>query len=258
VGRLSPSASSRAGKRKGLKRIGSYVYAAIVTLAAYLVRGASGFGSALLATPLLAMIFPLSTVVPALLLLDTLGAFVQGWRHRKHAVWAEFTRLLAFSLIGLALGVFLLSNLQGVLLRRALGVFIAAYAVLALLDLSPRRGGPGMAAPLSLLGGLVDGVFGIGGPFYVIYLRLRRIDKTAFIATISALFAVLDILRIGGYSLMGLYGKPPLLLALTLLPAALLGLLAGHRVHLRLPPQAFGKLVNLLLLASGVALLWRA
>jgi uncharacterized membrane protein YfcA len=204
------------------------------------------------------MTFPLPMVVPALLLLDTVGAIVQGWQHRKHVAWTEFTRLLAASLIGLALGILLLSSLQGGFLKRALGIFVSGYALYALLDFAPRHDGKRIAFPLSLAGGLVDGVFGIGGPFYVIYLRLRRLDKGAFVATISALFAVLDVLRIGGYGLAGLYGEPPVLLALTLLPAALLGLFVGHRVHLRLPPRAFNALVNMLLLASGLALLWGA
>jgi uncharacterized protein len=46
------------------------VYVALILTIAYLIRGISGFGSGLIAVPLLAPMFPLTLVVPAILLLD--------------------------------------------------------------------------------------------------------------------------------------------------------------------------------------------
>jgi len=46
------------------------LYAAAVLLAAYFIRGIAGFGSGLVAVPLLALTFPLRQVVPLMLILD--------------------------------------------------------------------------------------------------------------------------------------------------------------------------------------------
>jgi uncharacterized protein len=233
-------------------------FAAAVACFAYLVRGISGFGSAVIATPLLALVYPLPTVVPAILLLDTLGACMQAWQHRKHVVKAEFAQLLIYSLVGLAPGVWLLSRLDWQVLGLALGLFIIAFAIYQLLPLPSVSSARNLAPPLGFLGGLVDGAFGIGGPLYVLHLRLKRLDKTAFVATLAVLFAVLDVLRIGGYSMAGLYGERQIILAAVMLPLSVVGLFLGHRIHVRVHPASFNRLVSLVLLGSGIALLTRA
>ena len=57
------------------------VYAAAVLLVAYFVRGISGFGSGLIAVPLLALRFPLPQVVPFMLVADFAASALVGGLH---------------------------------------------------------------------------------------------------------------------------------------------------------------------------------
>jgi hypothetical protein len=53
-----------------------FALAAAVIFLAYLVRGISGFGSALVAVPLLVHFLPLTFVVPWMVMMDTLAALL--------------------------------------------------------------------------------------------------------------------------------------------------------------------------------------
>ena len=56
---------------------------AAILLAAYFIRGITGFGSGLISVPLLALFLPLQFVVPLILLLDFTASIVIGGLHFK-------------------------------------------------------------------------------------------------------------------------------------------------------------------------------
>ena len=67
--------------------------------------------------------------------------------------------------------------------------FVITYAIYQLLPL-PALGGSRLLAILcGCLGGLVGTLFGTGGPFYVMYLKLRDLDKSVFRATFATNFS---------------------------------------------------------------------
>jgi uncharacterized protein len=105
--------------------------------------------------------------------------------------------------------------------------------------------------------GRVGTLFGTGGPFYVIYLRLRDLDKSAFRATFATNFLIDGGIRLIAYTVMGLYGQTTLLAVALALPVAAVALLAGGRIQTGLSQPTFMRLISVLLLASGVALILR-
>lgn len=231
--------------------------AALIALAAYFVRGIAGFGSALVASPLLAQLLPLPVVVPLVVILDNSGSILQAWRHRRLIVWADLWPLLPFSFIGIALALQLHAWISGDALKIFLGAFVALFGLYQFFPQPHWRPARRWAAPAGLLGGFVGGLFGTGGPFYVMYLRLRQLEKTVFLGTIAMLWVVDGGLRIAGFALGGYYGEQHLWLLAAMAPAAWLGLQAGQRVHFRLSAAAFGRIIGLLLMASGTFLVWR-
>jgi hypothetical protein len=232
-------------------------YAALVVLLAYVVRGIAGFGSGLIAVPLLAVMAPVQMVVPVVVSLDYVGSGVQSVRNLGRVVWREQLTLLPFSLIGIALGLVVLRGVSTTVLSRALGGFVIVYAVYQLLPLPPLRGSRVAAIACGLLGGLVGTLFGTGGPFYAIYFNLRGLDKTEFRATFATNFLIDGGVRLVGYAIAGLYGWSTLEWTTIALPIMAVGLYVGGRIHLGLSQRAFVRLVSLILVASGAALLLR-
>ncbi len=106
-----------------------------------------------------------------------------------------------------------------------------------------------------LLGGLMGTLFGTGGPFYVIYLNLRDLDKSIFRATFAANFLIDGGIRLTAYALMGLWSQQLATSVVAALPIIGAGLYLGGRIHTGLSRMAFVRFISLLLLGSGVTLL---
>ena len=231
--------------------------AAFVIFLAYVVRGIAGFGSGLIAVPVLSVTAPVTAVVPVVVSLDYIGSGIQSVRNLGRVVWSEQLTLLPFSLIGIGVGLVVLRGVSTTVLSRALGSFVIVYAVYQLLPLPPMRGSRVAAIAFGLLGGLVGTLFGTGGPFYAIYFNLRGLDKSAFRATFATNFLIDGGVRLVGYTVAGLLGWTTLAAVGVALPFMALGLYAGSRIHLGLSQRAFVRLVSLILVAGGVALLIR-
>lgn len=230
--------------------------AALIITVAYVVRGIAGFGSGLISIPLLALLLPLSVVVPMIGLLDYIAATAHGAKHRKDAQWRDIIPLLPFTLMGVLAALYLFKTVDAHLLRKALGGFVVLYGVYSLLALSPHtRASRLWAAPAGGLGGLVGTLFGTGGPFYVIYLKLRGLDKAQFRATIATIFLLDGGSRITGYFVSGFYHLDTMLLVAAALPIMAIALYAGGHIHTNLSQRTFERAISVLLLASGLALL---
>lgn len=225
---------------------------------AYIVFGIAGFGTALVAGPILIVFMPLSKIIPLLVLLDFVAAFGNLLQSRRDVARPELLRLLPCMAIGCTLGVIFLLNLHSDLLLLLMGLFISAYAIYSLaVKAKPRQLAVGWAIPMGTVGGLFGALFGSGGFLYAIYLN-SRLPKEAARATQSALISCSTVVRLSLFLIAGVYAELSLLmLAVCLLPAMALGLWVSRRLTLRMSREAFVRLVTWLVLASGIALIAR-
>ncbi|NWC09735.1 sulfite exporter TauE/SafE family protein [Pseudomonas agarici] len=225
---------------------------------AYIVFGVAGFGTALVAGPILILFMPLSKIVPLLVLLDFVAAFGNLLPSRQDVVKPELLRLLPCMAVGCILGAIFLLNLKSDILLLLMGLFISTYAIYSLLvKVRPRQLAAGWAVPMGTVGGMFGALFGSGGFLYAIYLN-SRLPKEAARATQSALISCSTVVRLSLFVIAGVYAELPLLLlAVCLLPAMAVGLWIGRRLTRRLSREAFVRLVTWLVLASGIALISR-
>lgn len=241
--------------------IADLAYAIAVLLLAYFVRGISGFGSGLIAVPLLALKFPLPQVVPFVLLTDFSASAMIGGIHFQHVAKREIKRLLPASLVGVTLGTTLLVSLPATALLFTLAAFILVFALRFML----LRPGPFVpvstlwAYPAAVTGGAVGGMFGTGGPPYVIYLSHRIQDKGRLRATLSGLFVMDGLIRIVTFLLAGLLLDWQIWLhALAAMPIVVVALYTGSHIHTRLSNVQMQRMVGWLLLGSAASVLVKA
>ncbi len=227
--------------------------------AAYVVFGLAGFGTALVAGPVLNHFMPLSRVIPLLVLLDFVAAFGNWLPARTAVVRGELLRLLPCMAVGCTLGVLFLLQLKSDLLLLLMGLFVTGYALYSLLvKVRPARLSAAWALPMGTIGGLFGALFGSGGFLYALYLNARLDGKEQARATQGVLISCSTLVRLGLFLLAGVYGDADLLLlAVCLSPVMLAGLWLGRRLATRLSREAFVRLVTWLVLASGLALIGR-
>jgi uncharacterized membrane protein YfcA len=230
----------------------------LVVFAAYVLRGATGFGAGVVAIPLMALAMPLTVVIPVITTLGIVASLGQSVQEIRHVDWRALRGLALPSAIGVTLGLWLFASLDQRLLLRAFAAFIIVYG---LWSLAPRRPRPrlpqaALAAAAGGSGGLVATLFGgMAGPFYAIYLKALALDKRRFRASISSVLLCLGLARAGGYGSLGFYDRRALALMVLLAPVMVVAMLAGDRWHARLDQARFERVVAILLAASGVALL---
>ena len=225
---------------------------------AYIIFSLVGFGSALIASGPLAGIMPVAQVVPLLALLDCFSSVARGWQTRHLIAAHELKRLVPGMLIGQLLGVLFLSRLPAAMMAILLGCFISYYGARGLVEWRPSVV-PVSAGAVSygLTGGVLGGLFGSGGFVYASYLECRLEDRHAFRATQAVLIALSTAWRVSLCIATGLIDRRLLTTALVLLPVVLIGGRLGKRIDLHLSREQIYRLLNILLVISGIALIIR-
>jgi len=227
-----------------------------ILMSAYFIRGITGFGSALISVPLLALSQPLQFAVPLVLALDFTASLVLGGTNTKKAHWAEIKLLLPFGMIGACVGAYALVTLPTTPVLLTLGAFTMFFGFRNIFGLQPVGRLPRLwAVPAGLAGGVSGALFGAGSPPYIMYLTRRLLDKGAVRATFSWLIAIDGGFRLGLFLFAGLLFDSKLQIAygLGLIPMAV-GLYTGNKVHLDITSEGMLRVVGALLVLSGAML----
>ena len=238
---------------------GDWAGMAAAVLAAYTIFGMTGFGSAVIAVPILVHFVPLTFAVPLVLLLDLVATLTVGALNWRLVDRAELLRLLPFMLVGIAAGVMVLVSVEPRWLLLALGIFVLANAMWNLVRTVPAgRVSALWSLPAGVAGGVFSALFGTGGPIYTTYL-VRRVEVASFRATISCIILMSALVRLVTFGSTGLIQQPGLLPHwLWLLPVCALGVFAGSRLHARLAPAHVRRALFALLAVSGAGVIVRA
>jgi uncharacterized membrane protein YfcA len=235
-----------------------------LAIPAFLITGISkgGFGSGLgsIAVPMLALVIPVpqaaAIMLPLLLTMDLFGL----WGYRNKWDRTNMRIMLPGAAVGLVLGYLSFRYLDEHWIRLLVGVIAIGFV----LNVWLRPGVAGRAARpswgkgsfWSAVSGLVSFVANAGGPPISVYLLPQRMDKTLFVGTTVLYFAALNYAKIVPYWWLGQFSNENLLTSLVLLPLAPLGMWLGMWLHGRVNDVAFYRWVNVLLLISGIKLVW--
>jgi uncharacterized membrane protein YfcA len=220
------------------------------------LRSAVGFGDALVAMPLLAVLIGVHTAAPLVALVAAtlaLCMLAAGWRSvRLAAAW----QLIVGALAGIPLGLWLLQGAHDRILKGVLALVLVLYSGWALLRprLPVLRSEAG-AFWFGMAGGILGGAYNTNGPAVVIYSALRRWPPEVFRATLQSYFFPTGLLILAGHGVTGLWTTRVLSSYLLALPIVLAAVWLGHVAHRRIPAGRFDRAVYALLLLLGGMLL---
>lgn len=229
----------------------------LIVFGAFVVFGITGFGSTILAVPLIAHLLPIKFAIPMFVLLDFAGALAQGLRFRDTIAKAELAWLLPPMVVGVVLGVFIFVRLPAAWLALAMGLFVLAYGLHLLRGREPRlRLARGWSVPIALVGGAIAALFGAAGPIFVIYLNARGLTAAELRSTMAVIFVASTSARIALFAVTGVFAQDWLLAAAAVLALPMLaGLWLGHRLHVSLPRSRLLQVMGAILALSGGSLL---
>lgn len=225
---------------------------------ATLVRSTFGFGEALIAVPLLALLLPVRVAAPlAVLLSISIAAIVvvQDWRHVH---FRSAAALLGATVFGIPAGLWLLTHAPEPAIKAALGLLLVLFAGYSLLSSSAPHLRQDSRIGLLLAGfcaGVFGGAYGMNGPPLVVYGTMRRWTPQHFRATLHAYFLPASILGMIGFWSAGLWTGTVTHDYLYALPAMLPAVFLGRALNRRMGGAAFVKYVYGGLILIGATLL---
>jgi uncharacterized membrane protein YfcA len=234
-----------------------WIAAPLAIVFAYTIFGISGFGSTIIAVPILAHWLPVTFLVPLMVLLDMSAAILIGTKNREHVSKEEIKRLVPVMFVGFVLGVTLLVKVDPDSLRVALGVFAVAVGLHGIVNpVLHSTISKWWSIPAGLFGGSIATIFGAGGPIYATYLGGRLHDKNQIRSTVSTLISISAFSRAVLYAIGGLLLHWTIFAGMALLaPFVWLGLKGGSRIHTGLTQTQMRRVVGVLLVCTGASLL---
>ncbi len=235
---------------------GTAIEIPVVLFLAAFARSALGFGEALIAVPILALVIPVQVAAPiAVLSSITVAATIllRDWRH-VHVESAGW--LIASTLVGTPFGLILLTRVPSAAAKACLGLALLGFGSYALLHRRPvSLANDRLAWLFGFAAGVLGGAFGMNGPPVVIYGSLRGWSPQRFRATLQGYFLPASAMAMAGYWTAGLWTSEVTRYYLYALPGVLVAVFLGRTMHSRMDTRSFGRVVNLGLLAIAGLLL---
>lgn len=230
------------------------IYAAIVATAiAGLMRGYSGFGTAVLLAPTYSLFWGPRVGVPVMLLMELLVSMqlvpkVLGEANRK-----VILPIGAAACLATPLGAFVLITADQDALRRFIGGFVLVFGLLLM---SGWRYHGSRPLPVNLLvgtvAGLLKGATGMSGPPVILYLLAGPEAVKQHRANLILFFGSIAVISVIPPALGGLIGWPVLAKMLVLLPVLMLCVPIGARLFLVLPERWYRRAALGLLVSTGL------
>jgi uncharacterized membrane protein YfcA len=230
----------------------------LAALAASIMGGIAGIGTAIAMIPVLTFAFGIREAIPIITVAMLLNNGSRWWANRAYIDY----RVVGFFVLGAVptsvLGGAVFANAPADLLARGLGIFLLALVVYHHL---PIGGELQMTARGFVLVGLVQGflssIFGGAGPFGAHFFMAYGLYRNAFIGTVAVATTAINITKgtvYGGYALIELRGIG---IALAIGLIMVVGAAIGGRLVRHVPDRAFAYIVEAVMVTAGLTLLLR-
>lgn len=228
------------------------IVALFAALLAGMVTGLTGFGLALISTPILLFVYEPRTVV---VLTTIFSIFINAavvWDSWQEARRRLSLGLLIPALFGIVVGAMVLGVIDPIYIRLGVGAIVVFSALLLVRDVTlpgaNTRWGPVVAGSAS---GALSTSTGLAGPPIVLLLASRGLPKHEFRGTTALYFLPMSVAGLVVLAVRGLVDAPEVPLGLVLVPAAIIGKAVGTSLLKHVSERAFRAVTLGLVILTG-------
>ena len=222
-----------------------------------IAKGGFGGVGAPVALPIMSLGLPVETAIGVLLPILLTMDIVNMVNHRRNADYPTIALALPGALLGVGIGTLAIYAIPGDLVGAGVGIIAILFALYALSRKpGPTRGLPRwMALPFGAASGFTSSLAHAGGPPIHIFLLSRGYDQGRFAATSNMFMALVNLLKVGPFIVVGALTTASFAVALWLVPLAAAAGVLGYFVSRLLPARVFRYAVNILMMAAGTKLI---
>lgn len=220
------------------------------------VQGVTGFGSALIAIPLLSLVLDIKFAIPLVSLNGLCINFYLALRLKQHFAKDKIFPLCLGAIPGTIFGVWFLKLADASIISKFLGVLIISYALYNLFS---------KPIPITLhkiwsyisgfLAGAIGTAFSAGGPPVIVYTTMNNWSKDTIKATLTGFFLFTSILTTLAHGIAGLTSKNVLYSFLYSCPFVLLGTALGSFCYGFFPRKTYLRTIYIVLIVMGAMLI---
>jgi uncharacterized membrane protein YfcA len=228
-----------------------YLGVALVVAVATCAQVVSGFGFALIAIPLVALLVGADAAVVGTTIVGPLLTTAVVLRDRTDIRRSSALTVTLAAFVGMPLGIFVLSRASDRALTTLIGAVVVAAGVALWRGLRVPAG-----RPTELVAGLLSGAFatstGTSGPPLVIVFHSESFEPGEFRGTLSASFLAQSVVAIAAFWVSGHLTADAAKVAVASVPGLAVGWLLGERLFKGIEKERFRRLVLGMLIASGL------
>ncbi|MBK19311.1 MAG: hypothetical protein CMM52_10810 [Rhodospirillaceae bacterium] len=221
-----------------------------------MIHGYTGFGGALLTVPVLTFLYGPVEAIGMVAIISIFGASHLAYGIYRLAEWRSLIPICLGIALLTPVGAWILFHIDGEIVRRSMGGFILAFALILFSGWSYR--GPRGLVPGALVGGVagcINGLTGIGGPPLALYQLSAPLPVEVQRANIVVCIIFLIITMFAAIAIGGGYSALVIVRALIITPAYIFGVWVGSRIFAIAPKSYFKNIALLILIATGLAVL---
>jgi len=240
----------------------TYILIGVALLFASFVKGATGLGFPLIATPTVALLLDIRIAVTILilpnLLMDTAQVFRDGF---PYATLSRFRSMVGLTVIGVFLGTMALVRTPLWVLNLCLGIMVIVFVAFNLLkfDFTISPAAEKSLSPIfGFVSGFLNGMTNAAGPTLALYFYSLKLEKRYFVKSIATIFFVTKIAQLAAVSTWNLFNWNTLTLSIQVVLFTLIGFCAGLKTQDRVNQKTFNRGLLVLLTVIGIILIARA
>jgi|EndMetStandDraft_5_1072996.scaffolds.fasta_scaffold74484_1 uncharacterized membrane protein YfcA len=227
-----------------------------------ILKGATGAGAPILAVPALVTLFDVRFAIAVMVMPNLLTNLWQAWRFRENLPIAAFTAPLVLGgMAGVGAGTWLLSAVPADRLQILVALSVLGYVTLRFArphwKMEMRRATQ-LALPAGLAAGLLQGASGMSAPISLTFLNAMRMERPAFIATVSLFFTTFGAVQLVALAAAGLLSWMELLYSVLALVPIWAAMPLGVFMAKRMSSAVFDRLILGLLSVLALKLMMDA
>lgn len=238
---------------------GFYLVSVPAVLLYGIAKGGFGGAVAVLSVPLMALVMsPTQAAAILLPILVVMDAFV------VRTYWGRFDKrtlklLLPWAMLGIVAGFLAADAMKDDYMRILIGLLSLLFGLQQLGGLQSRGASQhnvGAASVFGTLAGFTSFSIHAGGPPFTMYVLPKKLAPLLYAGTAGIFFAVVNVVKLVPYTMLGQFSSENLLYSLVLVPLAPLGVRIGHYLVKISNPSFYYKVISFFLIIVGAKLLW--
>lgn len=226
----------------------------VTIFVASIIHGISGFAFGLVTLMVIPYFFSYTQSLALVALMTMFLLFYNSYVYRKYINWKLIPVAMTALLISDVLAVWLLSYTgTHKIMYLLLGLLFICLAIYMLWGKNQVKIVPSKkkAIVFNGLAGILNGLFGAGGPLAATYFLAVSKDKNEYIGTVQAVFTVTMLIDVIMRALNGMYTLQLFGLAGISIVFMVLGLLVGRLLFKHLDGEMVQKIVCVLMIING-------